>query len=121
MVNAVPRKKPAKVVPVSLPKFSTSIRLSEVMEEGLRFEAGAFNIEARHAIQEMRAAGLSLMPLYGSTGLCHEAHNAFRFVRVWVSDSRGDPFLSSSDIISMRPHIEYYLSRKLTKNLDKLI
>ena len=31
------------------------------------------------------------------------------------------PFLSSADIISMRPEIEYYLSKKLTKHLDHLI
>jgi len=92
-----------------------------MMEEGLRFEAGAYNIEARHAIQQMRAAGLALLPLYGDNGLCHEAHNAFRFVRVWVSKEHGYPFLSSADIISMRPDIEYYLSKKLTPRLDHLI
>jgi len=91
------------------------------MEEGFRFEAGAYNIEARHAVEQMRVAGLALIPLYGSSGLCHEAHNAFRFVRVWVSKERGYPFLSSADIISMRPSIEYYLSKKLTKRLDHLI
>lgn len=91
------------------------------MQEGFRFEAGAYNIEARHAVEQMRAAGLALISLYGDYGLCHEAHNAFRFVRVWVSEERGFPFLSSADIISMKPSIEYYLSKKLTKNLDHLI
>lgn len=121
MVNATPKKRATAVVPAALPKFSTSVRLSEMLEEGLRFEAGAYNIEARHAVEQMRAAGLALMPLYGESGLCHEAHNAFRFVRVWVSKERGYPFLSSADIISMKPNIEYYLSKKLTKNLDHLI
>jgi type I restriction enzyme S subunit len=31
------------------------------------------------------------------------------------------PFLSSAEIINMRPEVEYYLSRKLTKGLDELI
>ncbi len=121
MVNATPRKRAATAVPAPLSKFSTSVRLSEMMEEGLRFEAGAFNIEARHAVEQMRVAGLPLIPLYGSAGLCHEAHNAFRFVRVWVSKENGYPFLSSADIISMRPNVESYLSKKLTKRLDDLI
>lgn len=122
-MNTAPKKRPGRPaeVPLFLPKFSTSVRLSEVIEDGFRFEAGAFNIEARHAVQEMRAAGLPLVPLFGTTGLCKEAHNAFRFVRVWVSESRGHPFLSSAEIINLYPHAEYYLSRKLTKNLDKLI
>lgn len=92
-----------------------------MLEEGVRFEAGAYNIEARHAVEQMRIAGLALIPLYGDGGLCHEAHNAFRFARVWVAKEHGYPFLSSSDIISMRPDIEYYLSKKLTKRLDHLV
>jgi len=120
MVNATPKKRATAVVPAALPKFSTPVRLSEMLEEGLRFEAGAYNIEARHAVEQMRAAGLALVPLYGENGLCREAHNAFRFVRVWVSKEYGYPFLSSADIISMKPNIEYYLSEKLTKNLDHL-
>jgi len=123
-VNAAPRRKPGKAagVPLSLPRFSTSVRLSEVTEEGVRFEAGAFNIEARRAVQQMRAAGFTLLPLYGkSDGLCPEASNAFRFARVYVLPEHGIPFLSSSDIISARPEIDRYLSRKLTRKLDELI
>jgi len=121
MVNAAPRKTAARAAPASLPKFSTSIKLSEIMEEGLRFEAGAFNIEARHAVETMRVAELKLVPLYGSSGLCHEAHSAFRFTRVWVSKEHGYPFLSSSDIIGVRPEVESYISRKLTKKASQLL
>jgi type I restriction enzyme, S subunit len=94
-----------------------------LLDDGLRFEAGAYNIEARHAVEQMRAAGLPLVALYSEDGeaLCHEAHNAFRFVRVWVAKERGYPFLSSADIISMKPDIQYYLSKKLTDRLDHLV
>jgi type I restriction enzyme, S subunit len=92
-----------------------------MLEQGVRFEAGAYNIEARHAVEQMRIAGLALISLYGEGGLCPKAHNAFRFTRVWVSKERGYPFLSSSDIISMRPQIESYISRKLTKNAVQLL
>ncbi len=87
----------------------------------MRLEASAFNIEARRAVAELKASGLSLIPLYGPEGLCREAHNAFRFKRIYVRPEFGIPFLSSSDIISMRPEIERYLSKNVTKKIDELL
>ena len=107
-------------VPTPQPS-STPIRLSEVLAGGLRLEAGAFGLESRRAVAALKASKLPLVPLYGQDGLCTEAHNAFRFRRIYVDAAYGVPFLSSSDIISMRPEIQHYLSRKLTKNLDRLL
>ncbi len=121
MVNATPRKTAAKTPPSPLPKFSTSINLSEVIADGVRFEAAAFNIEARNAVQAMRVAGHHLVALYGGSGLATFANKPTRFSRVYVDADHGTPFLSSSDIISMRPEIENYLSRKLTPHLDELL
>lgn len=101
--------------------LSTRIRLSEVLAAGFRLEASAFNIEARKAVEQLRYSGLQLQPLYGEEGLCKFAHNAFRFKRYYVDAGHGVPFLSSSDIISMRPEPKGYLSRKLTKRLDELL
>ncbi|MFA5180902.1 MAG: hypothetical protein WC405_06240 [Syntrophales bacterium] len=100
---------------------STTIRLGEVIEAGLRLEASSFNIEARQALTRLKTSGLPLLPLYGPKGLCHEAHNAFRFKRIYVRPEYGVPFLSSSDIISMRPEIGHYLSKVRTKRLDDLL
>ena len=111
--------------PISTPheseKLSTTIKLSEVFEAGVRLEASAFSIEAHNAVTALENSGLQLIPLYGKDGLCQEAHNAFRFRRIYVNSEHGIPFLSSSEIISLRPRIENYLSRKHTKNLDKLL
>lgn len=101
--------------------LSTTVRLGEVVDAGLRLEASAFNIEARRAIAELKASGLPLTPLYGPEGLCRKAHNAFRFKRIYVRPEFGVPFLSSSDIISMRPEIERYLSRQVTIKIDDLL
>jgi len=110
--------------PISTPdeseKLSTTIRLSEVFDAGVRLEASAFSIEAHNAVTALENSGLQLIPLYGEGGLCQEAHNAFRFRRIWVDSDRGVPFLSSSEINSLRPRIVGYLSRKLTRNLEKL-
>ncbi|OPY84796.1 MAG: Type I restriction modification DNA specificity domain protein [Syntrophorhabdus sp. PtaU1.Bin153] len=101
--------------------ISSTVRLKEIIDAGTRLEASAFKIEARRAVGQLRASGLPLLPLYGPEGLCQEAHNAFRFKRIYVRPPFGIPFLSSSDIISMRPEIDRYVSKAQTKGLDELI
>lgn len=100
---------------------STQIRLSNILTGQLRLEASAYSIEARHARDELSRSGLPLVPLFGEQGICNEAHNAFRFKRIYVDEEHGIPFLSSSDIISYRPSRDRYISRKLTRKLDRLI
>ena len=122
----VDRAKHARRVrsPVTLPTLhplSTRISLGEILTVGLRLEAAAFGIEARRAVAAIKASKLPFVPLYGENGFCNNAHNAFRFRRVYVEPTYGVPFLSSSDIISMRPETNNYISRKLTKNLDRLL
>ncbi len=111
-------------IPISPPdeseKLSTTIKLSEILNSGFRFEASAFSIEARNAVTALENSGLQLISLYGEGGLCQEAHNAFRFKRIYVNSEQGIPFLSSSDIISLRPETDRYLSRKHTRNLGML-
>lgn len=102
-------------------KLSTTIKLSEVFDAGVRLEASAFSIEAHNAVTALKNSGLQLIPLYGKDGLCQEAHNAFRFKRIYVAAEHGVPFFSSSEIISLRPDTERYISRKHTKNLEKLL
>lgn len=101
-------------------KLSTTIKLSEVINAGERLEASAFSIEAHNAVTALENSGLQLIPLYGEEGLCQEAHNAFRFKRIYVDAEYGIPFLSSSEIISLRPETNRYLSHKYTRNLDRL-
>jgi type I restriction enzyme, S subunit len=101
--------------------LSTTISLREVLQEGIRLEASAFNIEARVALAALYASGLPLAKLYGEEGLCHEATNVFRFRRIYVSPDRGMPFLSSSDIIALRAKPDRFLSRKLTHRLVDLL
>src|SRR5437764_70541 len=98
-------------------KVSTSVRLSEVFEVGLRLDASAFSIAARNAVAALKASGLALIPLYGESGISQEAPAAYRIRRVYVEANKGIPFLSSSEIISIRPRIEHFISKKLTPNI----
>ncbi|MGZ8159762.1 MAG: restriction endonuclease subunit S [Methylobacter sp.] len=106
--------------PEHLAERSVGVRLSEVAGAGLRLEASAYALEARHALAELRACRHAVKPLLGSEGLCQDAHNAFRFARIYVGPDNGVPFLSSSDIIGLRPERGRYLSKKHTKRLEDL-
>jgi len=110
--------------PITLPdeseKLSTTIKLSEVLDAGERLEASAFSIEAHNAVTALENSGLQLIPLYGAEGLCQESYYPGRFKRVYVSAEQGIPFLSSSEIISLRPTTENFLSRKHTKKSASL-
>jgi type I restriction enzyme, S subunit len=102
-------------------KLSTTIKLSEMLNAGLRMEASAFSIEARNVVTVMKNSGLQLMPLYGEAGLCQGGYYPGRFKRVYVSQEKGLPFLSSSEIISLRPTTAKFLSRTQNSYLEKLI
>lgn len=100
---------------------SVGVRLGEVLGAGLRLEASAYALEAKQAVAELQSCSHPLRPLIGATGVCSAAHNGGRFPRVYVKESNGVPFLSSSDIIGLRPERGNYLSRKQTPNLERLL
>ena len=84
-------------------ELTTTVNLREVLLADGRLEASAYNIEARNAISDTsKKSGLELTTLYGPEGLCKEAHNAFRFKRIFIGEEKGIHFLSSSDIISCK-------------------
>lgn len=99
---------------------SVGVRLTEVMGVGIRLETSSYALEARQGVAELQACPHPLKAVLGKDGVCQEAHNAFRFARIFVKPENGVPFLSSSDIIGLRPERGRYLSRKHTKRLNDL-
>ena len=102
-------------------KHSTTVRLTNVLDAGGRIDASAFGIERRNAVEAVKSNPHGAVSLYGPKGIAIEAHNAFRFSRIYVKPEHGIPFLSSSDIIALRPEADRYLSRTKTKRLEELI
>ena len=102
-------------------KLSTTIKFSEVFATGVRLEASAFSIEARNAVTTLTNSGLPLIPLYGEGGLCQGGYYPHRFKRVYVSPEKGVPFLSSSEIISLYPKTNNFVSKNYTLKLDRLL
>ena len=120
MVKATEKNPRTKKTKGHLASRSVGVRLSEVLSASLRLEASAYALEARQAVAELQACPHPLKALLGETGMCQEAHNAFRFARIFVKAENGVPFLSSSDIVGLRPERGRYLSKKHTKRLDDL-
>lgn len=98
---------------------SVGVRLADVVGAGLRLEASAYALEARQAVAELHTCPHPLKALLGDAGICQNANNAFRFARMYVGPDKGVPFLSSSDIIGLRPERGNYLSLK-TPRIDAL-
>lgn len=120
MVNVVSHASHSKTK-AHLASRSVGVRLSEIANASLRLEASAYALEARQAVAELQGCPHPLLALLGETGMCQEAHNGTRFSRVYVGEANGVPFLSSSDIIGLRPERGNYLSRKHTPKLSQLI
>jgi type I restriction enzyme S subunit len=122
MVSRKAAQAPTAAALLATEGLSTSIKLTEVLNVGgLRLEASSYNVTARAAVAALRDAGHTLVPLYGEEGLCHEASIPYRLKRIYVRPDRGVPFLSSSEIISMRPRIEHHISRLLTTKPEGLV
>ncbi len=100
--------------------IATTVSLKEVVTQGTRFDASAYDIESRNTLTTIESCGLCVLPLFGSKGLCKEAHNAFRFRRVFASE-QGLPFLTSADIIKMRLDYRRHLSRSQTPRVRELL
>lgn len=100
---------------------SVGVNLAEVMGSGVRLEASAYALKARQTVAELQACPYPLKALLGADGICKDAHNGTRFQRVYVREANGVPFLSSSDIIGLRPERGNFLSRYHTPKLNQLL
>jgi type I restriction enzyme S subunit len=109
----------------STPAYGAIVSLHEVLNAGARLEAAAYSIAARQARAELAACSFPLLPLLSSkadeSALGVSATNGNRFSRIYVNSSFGVPFLSSSDIIGLRPERDRYVSRKHTKDLESFM
>ncbi|PZV13358.1 MAG: type I restriction endonuclease subunit R [Leptolyngbya sp.] len=100
------------------------VKFSDLYQTDFRLDA-EFNIATifgDNGLQDLENSGLENKSLYGENGFCKEAFYSPRFEKVYVENyEHGVPFLSSSEIISLRPETIRYLSRKNTSNLKKLL
>lgn len=103
-------------------RTATSVPLDDVLNfKTARFEASTHGIDARSAIKQVESSGLDFRPLHGDDGLSNDAHNAFRFKRIYVNSDRGTALISSSDIIKLQLSEKSFVSNRLTNRLEELL
>ncbi len=102
----------------------STVKLSEVFKTEYRLDAD-FNIKTKLGDDELKQllnSDFKTQPLCGENGFCKVVFSPDRFKRVFVeNDRQGVPFLSSSEINSLKPEAEQYLSLKNAPDLEKLI
>ncbi|MCA0028280.1 MULTISPECIES: hypothetical protein [unclassified Mesorhizobium] len=118
MVKSTKRQFSA-ATPIASPAIVTSVRLGEVLRTGGRFEASAYDAEARSArrLVESFPGGFRNLIADGLVSWCSET---FRMKRVYVSEQNGIPLFSSSDILNIENTPSAYISRKTIRDFGPI-
>ena len=97
----------------------TSVSLQEVIENKLRLEASAFNLEAKAAKNKILANRYGYVNLWSENGLVKTAFHKPRFKRIYV-ERKEIPFFQPSTITEVYPKPSKYISAKTKADLDDL-
>lgn len=97
----------------------TSVSLQEVMENKLRLEASAFNLEAKIAKNKILANRYGYVNLWSENGLIETAFVGSRFKRIYVAHKE-IPFFQPSSITEIYPKPIKYISAKTNTDLESL-
>lgn len=96
----------------------TSVSFKEILNNKLRLEANAFNLEAKVAKEKIINNKHGFINLWSSNGLVLNAFYPGRFKRIYVSKKDGKPFFLPSQITEIKPKATKYISPKTYKTLD---
>ncbi|SEK25840.1 restriction endonuclease subunit S [Parapedobacter koreensis] len=97
----------------------TSVSLSDVLNNRLRLEANAFNLEAKVANEKVLANRYGTVKLWSENGLVESAFHRPRFKRIYV-DHKEIPFFQPSSIAEIYPKPSRYISAKTETDLESL-
>ena len=97
----------------------TSVSLQEVIENKLRLEASAFNLEAKAAKDKILANRHGYVNLWSENGLVETAFHKPRFKRVYV-ERKEIPFFQPSTITEVYPKPSKFISAKTKTDLNDL-
>tara|TARA_R110002050_G_scaffold265465_2_gene406553 strand:- start:274 stop:1752 length:1479 start_codon:yes stop_codon:yes gene_type:complete len=97
----------------------TSVSLTEVFNNKLRFEANSFNLEAKVAKEKILSNKFGIVNLWSKNGLVETAFHKPRFKRIYV-DHKEIPFYQPSSIADVYPKPSRYISAKTETNLESL-
>jgi type I restriction enzyme S subunit len=95
----------------------TSVALSEIYSNNTRFEASAFNLEAKAAKYKVAHCQYGYVHLWGKDGLVSEASYPGRFKRIYVEKEDGIPFFLPSQLGEIQPKPSKFISGKTYKSI----
>lgn len=97
-----------------------SVNISDIVSRGKRLEASVFDVEAKHAHEQIMNHQYGYTLLGGDNGLIDKAYYPGRFKRIYSDRQHGTGFYLPSQINEIYPKAEKYIS-KLTKcNINEL-
>lgn len=97
----------------------TSVSLAEILNNGLRLEANAFNLDVKAAKEKVLANRYGTVNLFSKNGLVEQAFLKPRFKRIYV-DRKEIPFFQPSSILDSYPKPAKYISAKTDTDLESL-
>ncbi|TCK58383.1 type I restriction enzyme S subunit [Seleniivibrio woodruffii] len=98
---------------------STSVSLNDIIHNKMRFEASAFDLEAKAAINLVKYSKYGYVYLWSNNGLVANAFHRPRFKRLFVEKS-AFPIFQPSAISEIYPKAQQYISEKTDTNIDLL-
>ena len=90
----------------------TSVSLLDIVNNNYRFEAFAFNLEAKVAFNKVKECKYGYINLWGNNGLVANAFYPGRFKRIYVSKGEGYPFYLPSQLTEVYPKPTKFISEK---------
>lgn len=97
-----------------------SVSIAQMVSNGHRYDASAYNIEAMNALREVKRNKYGYVNLLGQDGFIKEAFVGSRFKRIYTENSCDIPFFLPSDIENVYPKASKYISSKTDTDIESL-
>lgn len=116
MVNAALKYEPLEV---ELPKNHLflpsplrygSVSIAQMVNNGHRYDASAYNIEAMNALRKVKRNKHGFVYLLGDDGLIDNAYYPGRYKRIYNKNGTGEPFYLPSQLEEIDPKPAKYIS-----------
>lgn len=124
MVNAALKYEPLEVELPKNPLFLPSplrygsVSIAQMVNNGHRYDASAYNIEAMNALRKVKRNKHGFVYLLGDDGLIDNAYYPGRYKRIYNENGTGEPFYLPSQLEEIYPKPAKYISRLTAVSLQ---
>ena len=124
MVNAALKYEPLEVELPKNPLFLPSplrygsASIAQMVNNGHRYDASAYNIEAMNALRKVKRNKHGFVYLLGDDGLIDNAYYPGRYKRIYNENGKGEPFYLPSQLEEIYPKPAKYISHLTAVSLQ---